>query len=125
VAARPAARILNSADPDAPSGLEISRAIARHLGHEWTEILLPRDAGQPLGAHPWEAASPIVLDMTAAAGLGYVPAGTYAETVVEEVDWLVDAARDGREEVLPAPDDPFFARLLDYASEDAHLANRT
>jgi hypothetical protein len=41
------------------------------------------------------------------------------------VDWLVDAARDVREEVLPAGDDPFFARLLDYASEDAYLANRT
>src|SRR5262249_36048349 len=39
-AAHPGARVLNSADPDAPSALEISRAIARHLDHEWDEVLL-------------------------------------------------------------------------------------
>ena len=32
-AARPGTRILNSADPDAPDGLAISRAIAAHLAH--------------------------------------------------------------------------------------------
>ena len=33
VAAHPGQRILNSADPDAPSALNISRTITRHLGH--------------------------------------------------------------------------------------------
>src|SRR5205823_3750901 len=42
-AAKPGARILNCADPDAPNGLEISRTIARHLGHEWEEVLLDGD----------------------------------------------------------------------------------
>ena len=40
------ARILNSADPDAPSALEISRTIARLLEHEWKEVLLDEDCGE-------------------------------------------------------------------------------
>ena len=40
VAARPGRRILNSADPDAPSALEISRAVAQQLGHTREEVLL-------------------------------------------------------------------------------------
>jgi hypothetical protein len=35
VAIVPGARILNSADPDAPNGLEIARAIASILEYEW------------------------------------------------------------------------------------------
>lgn len=34
-AARPGARILNSADPDAPDALRIARTVARHLDHVW------------------------------------------------------------------------------------------
>jgi nucleoside-diphosphate-sugar epimerase len=117
-AAKPGRRILNSADPDAPSGLEISRAIARQLGHDWDEILLDDDG--PLGDHPWNTKHPIVLDMTAAAELGYAPAGDYAATVADEVDWLVAVSRDG-DESLPSPDDPYFAPLLDYAAEDRYM----
>jgi nucleoside-diphosphate-sugar epimerase len=115
-AAKPAARILNSADPDAPSALEISRVIARHLGHSWEEILL--DDGQ-LGSHPWDVEHPIVLDTSAALALGYEPAGDYATTVVEEVDWLASGG-DGPGS-LPAPRDLFFAPLLDYDAEDRYL----
>jgi nucleoside-diphosphate-sugar epimerase len=115
-AAKPAARILNSADPDAPSALEISRVIVRHLGHSWEEILLD-DA--PLGSHPWDVEHPIVLDTAAALALGYEPAGDYATTIVEEIDWLASGG-DGPGS-LPAPDDPFFAPLLDYAAEDRYL----
>jgi hypothetical protein len=35
---RPAARILNSADPDAPDSRTIAGIIAAHLAHEWTEV---------------------------------------------------------------------------------------
>ena len=45
-ARRPGRRILNAADPDAPSALDMSRAIAAHLGHTWEEILLGREDGQ-------------------------------------------------------------------------------
>jgi nucleoside-diphosphate-sugar epimerase len=110
VAGKPGARILNSADPDAPSGLEIARTIARHLDHEWEEVLVE---GAEIGRHPWDKLPPFTLDTTAAHELGYVPAGDYAATVVEEIDWLVA----GHE-----PDPEFFAGLFDYAAEDRFLA---
>lgn len=120
VAARPGARVLNCADPDAPSVLEISRVIARHLGHQWEEMLM--DDGT-LGRTPWDAIPPVTLDMTAAAGLGYVPAGDYAATVAEAIDWLVAAHRAGDPgQMLPRPGDSYFTRFLDYAAEDRWLA---
>jgi hypothetical protein len=109
-AAKPGQRILNCADPDAPNGLGISRTIARLLGHEWEEVLV--DGDEP-GGHPWDVLPPIVLDMTAAAELGYVPAGDYAATVAEEVDWLVASRRN--------LDDEFFEGYFDYAAEDRYL----
>jgi nucleoside-diphosphate-sugar epimerase len=122
VAARPGRRILNSADPDAPNGLEISRTIAKQLGHVWDEVLLDEGADEGLGRHPWDRWPPVVLDMTAAAELGYSPVGDYATTVAEAVDWLVSAASGGEgAENLPAPDDPYFAPMLDYAAEDRYL----
>jgi nucleoside-diphosphate-sugar epimerase len=123
VAATPGQRILNSADPDAPSALEISRTIARQLDHVWDEVLLEDGADETLGRHPWDAPHPIVLDMTAAIDLGYRPVGDYATTVTDEVEWLVSAARgvDGAE-ILPGLDDAFFGPMLDYAAEDRYLA---
>ncbi|HXH88839.1 MAG TPA: NAD(P)H-binding protein [Gaiellaceae bacterium] len=119
-AAKPGARILNSADPDAPSALEISRTVARRLEHEWDEVLLD-DRADDLGRTPWDAEHPIVLDMSAALELGYVPAGDYVATVAEEVDWLVSRARQDPA-ALPNRDDSFFGPMLDYDAEDRYLA---
>ena len=118
-AAKPAPRIINSADPDAPSALAISRVIARHLGHSWKEVLLD---DRSLGSHLWDVEHPIVLDTSAALALGYEPAGDYTTTVIEEIDWLV-AGGDGPGS-LPERDDPFLAPMLDYAAEDSYLARR-
>ena len=126
VAARPGRRILNSADPDAPSALEISRVIAAHLGHTWEEVLLEDAVTEGLvGRTPWHAVPPIILDTSAAAALGYQPAGDYATTVAEEIDWLVAATRDRAAAwAVPADDDPYFAALLDYTAEDRYLATQ-
>jgi nucleoside-diphosphate-sugar epimerase len=78
VAAKPGTRLLNSADPDAPSALEIARTVARRLGHEWEEVLVGDGS---LGAHPRDARPPIVLDTTAAVELGYEPVGDSEATV--------------------------------------------
>ena len=119
----PCARVLNSADPDAPSALEISRTIARQLDHSWEEVLLDDAPADGLGRTPWDAPHPIVLDTTAALELGYAPAGDYAATVAEMLDWLVTAAQGGEgSDLLPAPDDEYFRPLLDYAAEDRRLA---
>lgn len=132
VAEVPGARILNSADPDAPSALQIARAIAAHFNgfeyynHSWEEILLDdsqdtsTDPG--LGRHPWDARPPIILDTTASVDLGYVPVGTFAETIPGEINWLLFLDRVG---FAPGVGDAFFGPLLDYAAEDRYLAART
>lgn len=123
VAAKPGRRILNSADPGAPNGLEISRTIACQLDHIWDEVLLDDGVDEKLGQHPWNTPHPIVLDISAALGLGYTPAGDYATTVADEVEWLVSAVNGGEDaDRVPRPDDPFFAPSFDYAAEDRYLA---
>ena len=123
VAAQPGRRILNSADPDAPSAREIAGTIARHLNHVWEEVLLVDGADETLGRHPWDAPHPIVLDTAAARDLGYAPVGDYAATVVDEVEWLVAAARGGDgAEISRLLDDGYFEPMLDYAAEDRYLA---
>ena len=90
----------------------------------WDEVLLGDDAGDDLGTHPWDVPHPIVLNLTAAAALGYTPAGDFAATVADEVDWLVNAAAGGDgASWLPGPDDPFFGPLLDYEAEDLYLSS--
>jgi nucleoside-diphosphate-sugar epimerase len=121
-AARSGTRILNSADPDAPDGLAISRIIAAHLDWTWTEIPLDETAAVGLGDHPWNTMPPFILDNSEARRLGFVPEGSYADTVKTEVDWLVQAARSGDPAgVLPSPDDPYFRPFFDYAREDSRL----
>lgn len=123
VAHQPGARVLNSADPDAPSALEIARTIARQLGHAWREVPLDESAPEGLGRTPWDAAHPVVLDTSAALRLGYKPAGDYAATVADTIDWLYDLHRAGDPHgELPTSQDPYFARFFDYAAEDAYLA---
>ena len=124
-ATNPGTRILNSADPDAPDGLTISRIIATQLGHSWRENLLDPTAPDGLGDHPWNTMPGFVLDTSAAERLGFVPVGSYAHTVRAEIDWLVTAARSGDPAgALPPPHDPFFLPFFDYAREDAWLDGR-
>ncbi len=130
VAHVPGPRVLNIADPDAPSGLDISRVVARRLGHVWEEVLLEdvehsEVEAEGLGRHPWDRPFPIVLDMTAALTLGYQPVGDYASTVGGALDWLVQSAtrRDGRF-VIVGSEDGFFAPMFDYEAEDRYLARR-
>jgi len=108
-------QILNIGDPDAPSALGIARAVAAHLGHGWREVLLDEDAPTALGRTAWDAIPPRVLDMSAALALGYRPAGTYAELVGEELDWLI-----ANRAVLDLSE---FDNGFDYVAEDAYLAS--
>jgi hypothetical protein len=75
-----------------------------------------------LGWHPWDTRPPITLDMTAAAELGYTPVGDYADTVADEVDWLVAESRSTHDgTALPdGLDEEFFTGAFDYAAEDAY-----
>jgi nucleoside-diphosphate-sugar epimerase len=124
VAAHPGQRVLNCADPDAPSGLAIARTVAAHMTHHWEEALLS-DGSPPgfpgLGAHPWDAPHPIVLDMRAAEAIGYRAVGDYAATVAEAIDWMVEAHRGGPGAAV-FTGSTFFERFFDYDSEDRYLA---
>jgi nucleoside-diphosphate-sugar epimerase len=118
VSGQPGRRILNSADPDAPTVQRIARTVAGHLGHTWREILLD---GDQLGRSPWDRKPPVTLDLSAALALGYQPVGDYASTVVAELDWLVDLANGGPDaELLPAIQEDL-APFFDYDAEDRYL----
>jgi nucleoside-diphosphate-sugar epimerase len=121
VAARPGARVLNSADPEAPDTRTIARTIAAHFGHHFDEILLDGAAEGTVGLLPWRAPHPFVLDMTAATALGYVPAGDYATTLAPALDWLAAVAigADTGDARLPDGfDNDYFDPMCDYRSED-------
>jgi hypothetical protein len=66
---------------------------------------------------------PLIVDMTAAKQeLGYRPVTTYEDAVGETVDWIVREleGRDGR---VAFPEfASYLSRGLDYAAEDALLA---
>lgn len=81
---------------------------------------MPATGPVGLGGTPWDAGSPIVLDLSAAHELGYTPVGDYAATVGPTVDWLVAEARvRGVPSVQPTD---FFEGLFDYDAEDRFLS---
>lgn len=125
VAGKPGRRILNIAHPDAPSGAQIASIIARHLDHEWDEILLDDDADPALGWHPWDRTFPVVLDTSAALELGYTPVGDYQTTVRHIIDWLLSVAeRAGTAQLPPDYGGGYFTDAFDYVREDRFLRTR-
>ena len=126
-AERPRTAAFNCGDSDAPTVLEIERAIASALDYTWTELLF--DRAEPWqrghdgpGDSPWSALKPIVADMTAAEiEFGYRPRVTYAEAVKATCEWLVSATA-GRDwhEVLPASAG-HEEESFDYEAEDAFV----
>lgn len=90
-------QVLNVVDADAPTVIEIGRAIMNAMGRHADLVGLP-DAPYPpvLGATPWSVEKPMVCASS-------VPsAETYAQAVPRAVRWLI-AAMQGRDwrEMLP------------------------
>jgi nucleoside-diphosphate-sugar epimerase len=119
-AASPAMRVLNCADPDPPSVLEIGRAVTAALDHEFEEVLIPENGYERRElSNPWAVPFPLVVDMgLAARELDYRPVTTYAEAVRETCAWLVEegAHRDWS--------GTYLGRYFDYPAEDALLLQR-
>lgn len=88
VADAPAARVLNSADPDTPSAARVVGRIAELVGWTGRLELLEGEHGER-GRHPWQSAHPIVLDTAAGSALGYRPVGTGLDLLALEVGWLL------------------------------------
>lgn len=114
-------RVLNAGDPDPPTVLEISRAVARALDYEWAEILIDKPVGE-VGNTSWSVPHPIVLDMTEAEfELGYRPVTRYEQAVPETVRWLVDATKERSwEELMPRAAE-YMQRSFDYEAEDEFM----
>ena len=117
----PANRVLNIADPSAPSVVEIARTIAQHMGYQGQILEVPgEDYPAPLGGTPYSVPRPFILDVRAAEALGYSAATTYADAVKLTCNWLVETSSDGdwRERFpgIARPPDPF-----DYREEDRLL----
>src|SRR5690625_1501192 len=124
-AAHPGRRVLNAADPQAPTVAEIVAAVAVDRGASLAVHTLPGRPQGTLGMNPWAVPHPMVLDMTAAAReLGYRPVTDYAGALTDYLDWLEQvAAGDWRAELTDFPTGVL--DLFDYQSEDAWLASRS
>ena len=116
---RPGRRVLNIADPSAPSVADIAAFIAQHLGYDGRIVQVDQQSYPPsVGRTPWSVPRPFVVDCRAAVDLGYSPVTTYADAVKLVCDWLVATVGDGNwKERFPVlasyPRD-----LFDYAIED-------
>ena len=124
-AERPGRRVLNAGDPEPPTVLEISRAIAANLEHEWAEVLIDEPLDN-VGETVWSTPHPVVLDMTEAEfELGYRPVTTYEQALPETVAWLVEATlgRDWRDVLTTTA--KIMERSFDYAAEDELIRQLT
>ncbi|MEU2023878.1 NAD-dependent epimerase/dehydratase family protein [Streptomyces sp. NPDC016469] len=123
-AARPGSRVLNAADPQAPTVAEIGEAVDAVLGRTTETVLMPgAPSPEHVGTTPWSAPHPIVYDMTAAEReLGYRPVTGYVESLPETVEWIAGqlAGRDWQD-AYPAMVRAYGTWLFDYAAEDAWL----
>lgn len=107
---RPATRVLNCGDPDPPDVRTLVGLAAAAVDYQPVEILLPGFPQDEVGASPWTAPRPFVLDMTAAEReLGYRPVVRYDEAVRQTARWLLEHV-----ELRPTG-----AALFPYAEEDA------
>ncbi|MFF1635722.1 NAD-dependent epimerase/dehydratase family protein [Leifsonia sp. NPDC058248] len=88
IADLPGRRVLNSADPDTPTASDIIQRIAERLAWDGTIERLDDAAAADRGAHPWDAAHPIVLGTSASLHLGYTPVGAGIGLLAEEIDWV-------------------------------------
>jgi nucleoside-diphosphate-sugar epimerase len=119
---QPETHVLNIGDPDPPNVARIGRSIARCMGYRGRLVgLLSPDYPPSLGFTPWSCPRPFLVDMAAAADIGYRPAITYEEAAFETCDWLMDqAGKAPWPELFPVlaqyPRD-----LFDYTAEDRLL----
>ena len=122
---KPGHRVLNIADPSAPTVADIAELIIQHLGYDGHIVEVDEEGYPPfVGRTPWSVPRPFVLSCRAAVDLGYSPATTYADAVRPICDWLVETAGDGdwRERFSVLASYPW--DLFDYAAEDDFLLAR-
>ncbi len=120
-AADPATRVLNVADPDAPTAAAVTTAVAAACGKAVSVVGLPDDAPPEFGQSPWSNWPPYLLDTTVSRQLTDYEPVPYARAVREEIDWLLAVGRPAHEALNG---DSYFADLFDYAADDRALGYR-
>ena len=123
VAEKPVDGAINCGDPDPPNVRRIAQSIAAVTGHQWEEVLLPRELSMDWEVrNPWGGFYPLLVAMDKARDeLGYKPVMTYSDAIIETVEWINSAVR-GKDwkEVLPKAAD-YLGEKFDYAAEDSFL----
>ena len=119
----PTARVLNVADDDAPSVMEIARAVEEASG---LHIPVAPFDGPPIGpsrigSTPWSSENAFVLDIRAARELGW-SGGRYADTVGITCNWALDVARNGDWTRQFSMFSKYGYDPFDYPAEDEFLA---
>ncbi|WP_083802323.1 NAD-dependent epimerase/dehydratase family protein [Micromonospora sp. ATCC 39149] len=121
-AALPGRRVLNAADAQAPTVLDITRLVGERLGHHFEVVPLDGGPAAGVGNSPWSSSrSGLVLDLSAASALGFTPPVDHRTAIADAAASLYERAKAGAPELRPLLDgDPFGHH--DYAAEDAWLA---
>ncbi|MCX5383798.1 NAD(P)-dependent oxidoreductase [Streptomyces sp. NBC_00083] len=123
-ALKPGSRVLNAADPEAPTVAEISAAVDEVLGVRGEIVPVEGLPEGDIGVTPWSGPHPIVYDMSAAEReLGYRPVTGYARSLPRTVEWIAGRL-EGRDWRDAFPAMTKYGDLFDYAAEDAWLAAR-
>lgn len=115
-----ATRVLNVADPEAPTVAEIGEWIARLAGYQGEIRRLDTDPNlypAPVGGSPWSLPSPFVLDISNARATGWQPVTDYAGALPETIDWLMRQPLDQWQERFPVLA-AYPGNLFDYQLED-------
>lgn len=121
----PASRVLNIADPSAPSVAEIAAFISQHMSYTGDIVEVSGEDYPPIPAgHPGLCHAPLSSICRRPRGVGYAPVTTYADAVKLTCDWLIETASDGdwRQRFPGIARSP---ELFDYPTEDRLLAART
>lgn len=114
--------VFNAVDPDSPSVLQIGEAILDACGAK-AYLALVDDASYPstVGTTPWSVPKPFTVSDRKSRSVGYLPKGTYTETVAESCAWLMRHSAQGWEDrfahLAAYPYD-----LFDFQAEDRWLA---
>lgn len=122
----PGRRVLNIADPTAPTVSEIAAIIARQLDYQGQIVAVDQPGGgaPTVGITPWSVPRPFVLDCQAAVNLGYAPVTTYADAIKSCCDWLVQNAADADWKQLFPLLASYPWNLFDYPAEDVFFASQ-
>jgi len=114
--------IFNIGDPDAPTLLEIGKAIVAECAIDADLVPVDTQSYPPqVGATPWSVPKPFTIDDSKARSAGYRPVGSYRETVSRTCRWLMEYHPDDWRARFPQlalyPYDMF-----DYGAEDSFLS---